>query len=678
MKKIYLLVAALAILQQNAFSQRYLEEIFDDVTVTSDVQYGMNATVLAYPFLGEAIPQQLMMDVYEPTGDTETNRPVVLYFHTGDFLPYPDNQGTGGFKTDSTAVEICSRLARMGYVAISCDYRLGWNPLAETQPERTYTLINAAYRGVQDCRTAIRFLRKSVAEEANPWGVDESRICVWGQGTGGYIAFAAATLDDWLEDIALLPKFNWQPPGQQAPIPMVIEAVNGNADGTTVGINPLDGDTLCYINHPGYSSTFNVMVNMGGAMGDLSWLEDTSMPMISFHVPTDPFAPYAEGTVIVPTTDEEVVDVSGSYSVQEAANAFTNNAIFELAENWGPGLPYTNQANANNNGFYGLYPIIRSGINLYDSAPWEWWDSNLIQEPNNSNGLLTNPDMSATKARMFIDSIQWYAAPRVMCALNLPGSPCEVQGPENDLCDGALDVNNIFGGEINVPVMSTTFSNAGATGTEDLSAVTGCWEDGIAGEGTTYTNDASVWFNFQGDGNDYILVVDNCDGTTTFDPGDTQMAIYSGDNCGNMELVYCNDDIDFANDIYWSGVLMETTDNTNYYVVIDGFNYTDFGGEGVYGTGDFCLTAVNYVVSVNEIEATSFVMFPNPAKDVVRITSKENMNEICIYNLVGDMVYCNTNLNSGSFEINTNFSAGIYMVEVKTATGKATQKLIIE
>ncbi|MFM9984644.1 MAG: T9SS type A sorting domain-containing protein [Flavobacteriales bacterium] len=678
MKKIYLLIAALAIFQSSAFTQRYLEEIFTDVTVTSDVQYGMNATVLAYPFLGEAIPENLLMDIYEPSGDTEPNRPVVLYFHTGNFLPYPDNQGTGGFKTDSTAVEICSRLARMGYVAISCDYRLGWNPLAETQPERTYTLINAAYRGVQDCRTAIRFLRKSVAEESNPYAVDESRICVWGQGTGGYIAFAAATLDNWLEDIAMLPKFNWQPPGQDTPIPMVIESINGNADGTTVGVNPLDGDTLCYINHPEYSSSFDVMVNMGGAMGDLTWLEDSSVPMISFHVPTDPFAPYAEGTVIVPTTDEAVVDVSGSYSVQEAASAFTNNAVFQLADTWAPGLPYTNQANLNNDGFYGLYPIIRSGINLYDSSPWDWWDTDLVQEPNNSNGFLTNPDMSATKARLFIDTIQWYSAPRIMCALNLPGSPCEVQGPDNDLCDGALDINSIFGGPVNVPVMSTEFTNTGATGTEDLSDVEGCWEDGIADDNTTYTNDASVWFNFQGDGNDYILVVDDCDGTTTFEPNDTQMAIYSGDNCGNMELVYCNDDVDFANGIYWSGVLMETTDNTNYYVVIDGFNYTDFDLPGVYGEGDFCFTALNYVVSVNEIEAVSFVMFPNPAKDVVRVTAKEIMNEICIYNLVGDMVYCNTNINSGSFELNTNLSAGIYMVEVKTTNGKATQKLIIE
>lgn len=431
MKKIYILFFMCVGLVFRSNAQRYLQEVFEEVTVTPNVVYGMNASVLTYQIFGEAIPQTLVMDVYEPTGDNETSRPVVLYFHTGNFLPYPQNGGTGGFKTDSTAVEICTRLAKLGYVAASVDYRIGWNPIAETQPERSYTLINAAYRGVQDCRTAIRYFRMTEADQGNPFGIDGSRIAVWGQGTGGYIAFAAATLDNWLEDIATLPKFNWVPPGMSDPIPMVVEAINGNADGTTFGINPLDGDTLCYVNHPGWPSDFSVMINTGGAMGDLSWLEDNNMPMISFHVPTDPFAPYAEGTVIVPTTDEEVVDVSGSFSVQQAANGFGNNSVFQLAENYAPGAAMTASANANNQGYYGLYPFMRSGINIYDSAPWEWWDTTLVVDENNLDGLLTNPDMSAEKARMFIDSIMGYAVPRMMCALDLAGNPCILSVDEN-------------------------------------------------------------------------------------------------------------------------------------------------------------------------------------------------------------------------------------------------------
>jgi hypothetical protein len=201
---------------------------------------------------------------------------------------------------------------------------------------------------------------------------------------------------------------------------MVIEEINGDINGTSVGINPLDGDTLCYPNHTGYSSDFNVMVNMGGACGDSSWVTEEDVPMISFHAPSDLFAPYNIGTVIVPGFNLPVVEVSGSYHVQQMADAFGLNASFAGADNLGD--VYTTQANTYNNGFSGLYPLNRPAGFETDSAPWEWWTED---NPNNANGLLTNPDMSMTKGMTYLDTIQGYSAPRIMCALNLAGSPCD-------------------------------------------------------------------------------------------------------------------------------------------------------------------------------------------------------------------------------------------------------------
>jgi len=418
MKRIFTLIALLSLswsFQANA--QRYLEEIFTEVEVDTGIVYGMNATVIAYQLLGEAIPEQLKMDVYTPSGDTDTDRPVILYFHTGNFLPFPQNGSPSGKRTDSTCVEICSRLARMGYVVASCDYRLGWNPIAETQPERVYTLINAAYRGVQDTRTAVRYFRMTEEEEGDPYGIDPDKIVVWGQGTGGYTAFASATINDYVEDVATIDKFVWDI--GNGPQPMVLDFVNGDIYGTSYGVNPMDNDTLCYPNWVGYSSDYNVMVNMGGAMGDISWLEDGSIPMISFHATSDPFAPYGDGLVIVPVLNLPVVEVSGSFSVQMAANAFGNNEVFQPVED--DNDVYTQGANLHNEGYFGLYPLVRPAGMEADSAPWEWWSSS---NPNNSNGLATNPDMSEMKAKMFIDTIQWYSAPRVACALNLPENPC--------------------------------------------------------------------------------------------------------------------------------------------------------------------------------------------------------------------------------------------------------------
>ncbi|MBM3449119.1 MAG: T9SS type A sorting domain-containing protein [Bacteroidetes bacterium] len=422
MKKIYTSLF-MCFVMLSATAQRYMTPQFSSVDVQTSVAYGVNATVLYYSVLNEAVPEALVMDVYTPSGDTETNRPVILYFHTGNFLPFPQNQGTGGTRTDSTAVEICTRLAKLGYVVASCDYRLGWNPIAPTQEERVNTLINAAYRGVQDCRTAVRYFRKSVAESNNPFGIDPSRIAVWGQGTGGYITLAASGIDNYTD--ILLPKFT-----TSSGIPMVLDFVNGDIYGTSVGVNPTNGDTLCYANHVGYSSDFTVAVNMGGACGDISWIDATDNPIISFQVPTDPFAPYYTGTVIVPGLNLPVVEVSGSYEVQYALSQYGNNGVFQLAEGYIPGQPFTDAANLSNNGFFGLFPFNRPATQPADSGPWEWWDA--ATNPGSTNGLLTNPDMSAAKGKAFCDSIIGYSVPRIACAFNLQDSPCYIGVSEEE------------------------------------------------------------------------------------------------------------------------------------------------------------------------------------------------------------------------------------------------------
>lgn len=77
-------------------------------------------------------------------------------------------------------------------------------------------------------------------------------------------------------------------------------------------------------------------------------------------------------------------------------------------------------------------------------------------------------------------------------------------------------------------------------------------------------------------------------------------------------------------------------------------------------------------------------IYPNPAtSDVhVAIASAETANAtLAIYNLMGQMVYSeNVALSEGNNMINANvngLNAGIYMVNVKTAKGTCTQKLIV-
>jgi hypothetical protein len=397
--------------------------VFDEVERTPmPVTYGVNATILLVPQFGQAIPQPLMMDIYSPKDDTVSERPLVLYFHTGNFLPHPQNGSVSGTIRDSTCVEICTRLAKMGYVVASVDYRLGWAPTNPSKDIRVFSLINAAYRGVQDANTCIRFFKRNYTEFGNQFGIDTSKIVIWGQGTGGYIAANCGSLDTYAKiPAASNGKFLISTP--VGILPMVIEGINGDIEGTKFGVVPPgfgallgvpDGDTLCYPNHVGYSSRFHLGVNMGGAIGDSSWIDPGQPPLISMHATTDKNAPYKEGLVNVPITPPlEVVIVQGSYIIQQLNNEFGNNDAFANESRLFKD-PYTLAANALNDGHEGLFPLLRENDN--DSSPWDFWAPT---NPNNANGLLTNPDMSRAKAVRFIDSLIQYTAPRACLALDL-------------------------------------------------------------------------------------------------------------------------------------------------------------------------------------------------------------------------------------------------------------------
>lgn len=427
---------ALFVFGQGHAQQRYLDEVFTDVTVTSNVVYGQNFGVLT----GTPLLQPLVMDVYEPTGDTATKRPVIIYLHTGSFLPILINGTPTGDMHDSATVEMCKQFARRGYVAISMDYRVGWNPVATGptgQDVRTGTLLIAVYRSLQDVKTCVRYVKMDASIQGNTFKIDTSRIVLGGQGSGGYVVLAYATLDK-VAEIQLLKFISSTTDltyGFIAGQPYVNQAVYGDFAGLG-GLPTLNMD-----NWPGYSNKIEMVFNMGGALGDSSWLEPGDVPMVCFHVPNDPFAPYGNGNVIVPTTGQFVVFVSGSREVVRMCNDPArgwNNNVFNISYN----DPYTTRANQVNEGFEGLFPfvlpdpsIIIPGDPFHGQAgPWEWFNQAALeaiaplygktaQQADSAymGGLLTNPDMSKTKGLSYIDSIQGYLAPRVVQQLQLPG-----------------------------------------------------------------------------------------------------------------------------------------------------------------------------------------------------------------------------------------------------------------
>ena len=294
---------------------RYIEASFDVMAPTIDT-FANNFSVLT----GAPVEFDLAMDVYMPEGDTATNRAAVVIFPTGNFLPPFINQGVYGSRKDSANVYLAQQLAARGFVAIVADYRQGWLPTAESQVRRTETLLQAAYRGGQDAKALARYLRKTIAEDGNPYGIDEDRFVFWGLGTGGYVTLTHAFLDN-IDEIRTNNQFYDQDGNL-----LINVARDGNVEGTQAGV-------LNKVNTPGYSSAVALTVNAGGALGDTTWIgtgDNYTDGLVGFHRVEDPNAPFNIGTVIVPTTEQSVItDVAGSHGAVRIANREGINDEFE-------------------------------------------------------------------------------------------------------------------------------------------------------------------------------------------------------------------------------------------------------------------------------------------------------------------------------------------------------------
>lgn len=234
--------------QSECDGQRYLTYLFDSVEVTTGVAFGSNT-----PVSGGG-SQTLFMDIYEPAGDALTERPVVLVAFGGSFI--------AGQRGD--VADLCERFARLGYVAVAPDYRVGF-----FFPNANTTQL-AVVRCMHDLRAAIRYLRKTVEVDGDPYGIDPERIIVGGVSAGGIGAIHVAYLD------------------QSSEIPETLYD-------DTLTIGGIEGNS----GWSGYASDVTACWSMSGAIGDTSWVDAGDVPCISLHEVGDGVVPYGTQEVSV-------------------------------------------------------------------------------------------------------------------------------------------------------------------------------------------------------------------------------------------------------------------------------------------------------------------------------------------------------------------------------------------
>ena len=322
---------------------RYLDEVFENVTITEDVVYG-NAPDLPFIFLFEwiTIDIDLDMDIYEPEGDTLTSRPVIIFIHTGAFFSGHNELD------DVVALSIAS--AKRGYIAVSINYRLGLNILSSYSGER------AVYRGVQDASAAVRYL-KEFHEELK---IDPDNIFIWATSAGSFIGLHLSYTDD-----------------EDRP-----ESTYG------IGLDPDLGCIDCEGNEYIHDSRPEALVSCWGAIGDLDWIDDSDhVPSVLFHGTLDPIVPFNSGFPF--TIDIALPIVYGSNLIHDRLDeiGILNELYAEvglLHEYWGTvngnwlGGPNEYFDQIKNDGFMFLYNQLDIFEQLYIENTHSW---NLVGLP---------------------------------------------------------------------------------------------------------------------------------------------------------------------------------------------------------------------------------------------------------------------------------------------------------
>ena len=283
-----------------AISQiRYIDEVFDEVSITEDVVYG-NAPDLPFIFLFEwnTVDVDLDMDIYEPAEDTESHRPAIIFLHPGSFF--------SGSNESGDMVSLATDAAKRGYVGISANYRLGLNIVS------TYSGERAVYRGVQDASAIVRYLRE-YHEELN---IDPNKIFIWGSSAGSFIGLHLAYSDD-----------------TERP-----ESTYGSGSDPDLGCIDCEGNSY---NH---SSKPNTLVSCWGAIGDLDWInQEDDIPSIMHHGTLDLVVSHDSGLPF--TVNIALPVVYGSSQIHNRLNSLNIDSEVYIEE--GVGHEYWGSLNGN-------------------------------------------------------------------------------------------------------------------------------------------------------------------------------------------------------------------------------------------------------------------------------------------------------------------------------------------
>jgi len=244
MRKLFL-TFVIGLIFSNLYSQRFLNPVFSTVTTIPGIIYGNALNV-------NNISQNLLLDFYEPSGDTMAKRPLIIYIHGGGFS---DTSQTRQLKH---IIAFCDSFALRGYAVASIDYRLD----SASTSLSNRAIINAMH----DAKASIRYFKAN----ASSYKIDTTKIFMGGESAGAITSLNASYMNAMSE--VLYP----------SNLPMSFDnSVEGNSGNS--GYSSSVRATLCLCGGSKHVSTLPVF--------DTSAINLSDNPALIVHGGNDPIIP---------------------------------------------------------------------------------------------------------------------------------------------------------------------------------------------------------------------------------------------------------------------------------------------------------------------------------------------------------------------------------------------------
>ncbi|MBN2773775.1 MAG: carboxylesterase family protein [Prolixibacteraceae bacterium] len=301
-KPVIILIAVFYTLISGAQPFRYKEKVFENVDTLKEVVYAVA------PWLNNLIPIELLseknvhdgeaktenlpllMDIFLPHSDTLSKRPAIVFAHSGAFII--------GSRLADDMVAFCDSFTRKGYVTATIDYRLGMG----ADVLKIFGLIisvnvtekhakRALYRGLQDSRAAIRFLKQN----ADNYGIDTTKIYFVGSSAGGFLSLHNLYVDKT----------------EEIPSEVFEEHSLGGLD---------------EIGPKGFGGTATTIASFWGALPDLDIIENDTTPVFLVHGKNDNVVPFKKGMPLSgivppnPLVGFTMPETYGSYCIDSVLN----------------------------------------------------------------------------------------------------------------------------------------------------------------------------------------------------------------------------------------------------------------------------------------------------------------------------------------------------------------------